>query len=278
MVRQTNQKLAHLISRGTSHVRNRALMRAVKKGNLRKVRHLVKDGASLGIITSFGNSLLHLAAWEGQPHIIRYLLRKGLNPDGMNYGGLKPIHAAAYEGHGKAFRELLEVHKKSRADIIISSHIAAKLGKVEILEILLREGLLENAYVQGGKNLLYQAILNGHKDAVIFLAKEAKLSLDKPVSSEGESASGIAYQSRNPEMNTEFLISLGMKSSYKANPKRPIQRKSESKDESVEIVLSAVDKQVEEFSRVERSMEQEAGNPENTNPYARPSIDFVKGY
>jgi hypothetical protein len=88
----------------------RAFLRAVKRGEIDRVRELLAEDPSLvGVSDEEGARPLHHAAWKGYPEVAAALLDAGADVNaqsGNTHWGGTPLHAAAH-GNQKAVAEIL---------------------------------------------------------------------------------------------------------------------------------------------------------------------------
>jgi ankyrin repeat protein len=96
-----------------------ALTRAVKEGNLTKVKKLLHKGHDPNIQNSHHLTPLHLAAYWDEKDIIDALLKAKADPNATNGKGWTPLHSAALAGGMKSRKKVIEKLKKAggRSDI-----------------------------------------------------------------------------------------------------------------------------------------------------------------
>ena len=89
------------------------LMRAAYEGNEPRVRELVAAGAKPGLVSSYGESALHIASTFGHVRIAKLLLDgkyegKGAGINLKDSGGWTALFLASYYGREAVVRLLLE--------------------------------------------------------------------------------------------------------------------------------------------------------------------------
>lgn len=88
-----------------------ALMTAVKRNDLAKVRELIQQGVNVSEMDGSGDSPLIMAAYEGYTEIVRALLEAGADVGALDPGmKATALHAAAYAGRTEAARLLIQHH------------------------------------------------------------------------------------------------------------------------------------------------------------------------
>lgn len=99
------------------------LYRAVRDGNLPRVKKLLRDGADPDIADEHGLTPLHQAAYWGEADIVEQLLKAGAAANIDNGQGWTPLHSAALAGGLKSRRDVIEKLKKAGAkDDIADKH------------------------------------------------------------------------------------------------------------------------------------------------------------
>jgi len=90
----TQDKAARPLEKKQQEKLNKALLEAVKKGDLSKVQELVQEGADVNFKTRSGDTALHIAASEGHLEIFDFLLKNGADPTIINKKKKTPIDVA----------------------------------------------------------------------------------------------------------------------------------------------------------------------------------------
>lgn len=85
-----------------------ALTRAVKEGNLTRVRKLLHKGHVPDARNSHHLTPLHLAAYWDEKDIVDELLKAKADPNATNGKGWTPLHSAALAGGMKSRRKIIE--------------------------------------------------------------------------------------------------------------------------------------------------------------------------
>jgi len=84
------------------------LFEAVKKGDIDKVRELLRRGASVKARNEYGGTPLHYAALRGHVDVARLLLERGADVNAKSMYDATPLHVAAFVGYADVARILLE--------------------------------------------------------------------------------------------------------------------------------------------------------------------------
>jgi ankyrin repeat protein len=85
------------------------LNEAARKGNIEKVRKLLKEGVDPNVKDANGRTPLHHAARGGYIDIISFLLERKADPNIKDESGRTPLHEAASGGHADVIRLLLDM-------------------------------------------------------------------------------------------------------------------------------------------------------------------------
>jgi hypothetical protein len=88
---------------------NTPLYKAVKEGNVSKVKRLLERGADPNIYNDHHLTPLHQAAYWGETEIVRLLLKHGAKVDIDNGRGWTALHSAAVSGGLKSRKEIIDL-------------------------------------------------------------------------------------------------------------------------------------------------------------------------
>ncbi len=159
---------------------------------------------NLNVSDNEGRFPLWHACFNGNHDLINFLIMAGANVEQSDNDGLRPIHIVPDRGHYEAVKLLLEVGKadlhstdKEGSSILWHAscgghigimnlliennvnkgnrkgstplHIAVKLGKIEAVKLLLRNGALVNQIDKWGCSALWHAADNIHTDIMKLL-------------------------------------------------------------------------------------------------------------
>lgn len=146
-------------------------LNAARLGDTRQLTELVQRGVSVNTSDEQGNTLLLLAAMEGQLATVKALL--ALSPDLAlrNVSGDSPLMMAALKGETEIVEVLLEAGAPVNVDGWTPLIYAAFEGHLEIVERLLARGADVNALAPNQSNALMFAARNGHMTVVQRLLK-----------------------------------------------------------------------------------------------------------
>jgi ankyrin repeat protein/beta-lactamase regulating signal transducer with metallopeptidase domain len=178
---------------------------AVHRGNLDKVRNILKEGTNVDARDEVGHTLLHYAANAGHMHVVEFLISRaadvnardeygvtplyyaadggwrnvvefliaqGADVNARNQGRSTPLHRAACCGHADVATLLIEkgadVMARDRRDYI-PLHAAASRGLVEVAELLISKGNDPDAQDTWGYRPMHYAMKAGQTRMVEVL-------------------------------------------------------------------------------------------------------------
>lgn len=175
-------------------IRNRALLKAVERGNLTRVRNLVAKGADVNTDCSAGEYLgppLRRAIACGHLPVVQFLLDHGATMNVQKLGCNKTValHWAARSGHLPIVEFLVGQGADPNAktggwngscnDETTALHEAIDNQHLEIVKYLLTHGADANTKVNYGRSPLEKAVLCGNVAvASILLAHGAKANTE----------------------------------------------------------------------------------------------------
>jgi len=125
------------------------LFKAVSEGNLSNTTRLIENQFSVQAFKNLSSTLLHQAANNHRSQILEYLLLVGAYVDGKNAQQLTPLH------------------------------IAARVGDVTSLKVLLKNGANINEVDYENRTPLYFSVYSGHHECVqeILTIKDVNLHI-----------------------------------------------------------------------------------------------------
>ncbi len=123
------------------------LMRAVRDGELNKVKGLLKQGVDLEARDSWGWTALIYAAVRGGERAVKTLLDKGANVNAQSNQGLTPLMAAARSQRDKIVKLLIargaDIHARDRNSNTALA-FAARGGQTKTRSLLEKAGATES--------------------------------------------------------------------------------------------------------------------------------------
>jgi ankyrin repeat protein len=117
-------------------IKNEELLEASKKGDVEKVRKLLKKGADVNAKNFLGYTPLHYGAANGHIEVVKLLLEHGADPNIKNNEGKTAIDLARKEGYFDIV-ELIEEFKSIRRIQILNIE-ASKLSVNEWGKIIVK--------------------------------------------------------------------------------------------------------------------------------------------
>ncbi|WP_370107212.1 ankyrin repeat domain-containing protein [Wolbachia endosymbiont of Chironomus riparius] len=176
---------------------NDGLIDATKEDNVQKVTELIKSGALVNKIDSFGNTALHYAARNGSLNMVKCLLKAGINIDTKNLDektaldiahnddvidflrGIKEpnndlIDAVTKGNYKKALEFIKNGANVNATDYLGNTpmHLAAKNGFLNIITLLRSRGAYDNTENNLGETPFTLAISAGQINILNYFVRE----------------------------------------------------------------------------------------------------------
>lgn len=214
----------------TQEAADRELLLACERGQLGRVKSLLKGGANARALSQFKNTALHLAVCNSDREpvrvkIVQLLVARGANLEAPNAISETPLHYAA-ESSALAASELLKSGAKAAVynDTGWSPlHSAAKNADVSLLTQLLTHGADPVAQSNDGTTALYAAAQNGHAHiaAVLIDAVDEACRADvrKACKNQGWHSVTAVFQARDARLAIEEIMA-----GKAATPQEPEKR------------------------------------------------------
>jgi ankyrin repeat protein len=136
---------------------------AVSSQNLIAVRLLLDFSADPNASDSRGFAPMHIAADIGNAELVDLLLSRGAKPDLVVQQskalGWSPIHLAAHHGYVDIIEKLLSARANTPIPSVVTPlHVAAAQSRVEVIDLLIREGSPVDAVDANGEPPLFVAV------------------------------------------------------------------------------------------------------------------------
>ena len=151
------------------------LLRAVEEGQVAAVKAaLAVPGVSANTADARGNTLLLLAARNGQVELLRLLLKAGADVNGRG-GDMPPLAAAALHGHTQAVQLLLRAHAQVNqvgANGRTALRNALELHHLDCAALLLAHGADFRSPDADGGNVLVMAVRSNQRDTLEMLLRQ----------------------------------------------------------------------------------------------------------
>ena len=173
---------------------------AAMRGDVEKVRALLRDGADVNAAQGDGMTALHWASLNGDLATLNVLLTAGATTEPLTrIGRYTPLHLSSSRGHGAIVARLLEAGSKPTALTetgVQPLHLAAQAGSAEAVAALIAKGADVNARdtTHGRTALVFAASQNRVEAVKLLLAKGADVSAATTV---------IDYQERSRQDGTD---------------------------------------------------------------------------
>ena len=199
---------------------------AAYKGHAAIVSELLsKPGIDVNLAQEDGATPLLFAAQEGYVEIVGLLLgARGINVNLQYMAGITPLLIAAQNGHGEVVNRLLAFPNVNvnacSFDGMTALYYAAEKGFLEIVKLLLAApGINGNSAGIGGSTPLYIAAQNGHEEVVKLLLNDPNIKIDAR-KGDGATALFVAVQFGFSRI-IELLIKHGADVNLAINDKTP---------------------------------------------------------
>ena len=141
------------------------MFQAARQGEVAVVERLIGQtrGAELTAqLSPAGDTLLHVACWEGKVRLVRMLLSRGHDVHALSRNKSTPLHYAAWNGHGDTVQTMLEAGAETERHMQggdTALHQAAWDGHTRAAQLLLDNGASMSATKEDGDTPLHLACL-----------------------------------------------------------------------------------------------------------------------
>ncbi|KAL9957506.1 hypothetical protein ACROYT_G039145 [Oculina patagonica] len=164
-----------------SNYGQQALHYAARRGNLKVVEVLLKEGNAKANATDNENSTpLHAASQEGKLNVVEILLQYGADPSMSDNDGYTAVHLAAKDGHDDVLEKLLSTasHVGASCSALLNKmdndansclHLAVKHGHIKAAEVCIKYGADTCALQDDLCSPLHVACVNSHYDMTKLL-------------------------------------------------------------------------------------------------------------
>lgn len=153
------------------------ILAAANRDDTAKVIDLLKRGMDVNTADPSGNTLLMIAARNGNSDLLDFLLRNRSNILKRNKYGDSAIMAAAFRGHAGIVRRLLDAGADIRNDGWNALHYSAYNGQAEIVRLLVERNADLDAAAPNGQTALMLAASTGRL-AVVKILVDADADMD----------------------------------------------------------------------------------------------------
>lgn len=144
---------------------------SARLGDTAQLVELLQRGIEVDTVDEQGNTLLILAAREGQLATVKALVERRARLDQRNRAGDSALMLAVLNDHREVADLLLGAGAAVNHDGWAPLHYAAFNGRIELFDRLLAAGADPNALVPNKSNALMLAARNGHIEIVRRLLK-----------------------------------------------------------------------------------------------------------
>ena len=172
---------------------------SARLGDTGQLTGLLAQGVDPNTVDAQGNSLLILAAREGQLDTVEALLKYRPKLDFRNLAGDSALMLAVLRGHDAVAQALLKAGAAVNHDGWAPLHYAAFEGREGMLDALFAAGADVNALAPNKATALMLAARNGHIGVVRRLLALPQIDLNA-LNDTGLSADAFALQNKNTDI------------------------------------------------------------------------------
>jgi hypothetical protein len=208
------------------------LIAAVYRDDNEAVLSLVNRGMDVNSVDPAGNTLLHVAARNGNEKLITALLKQRANPNARSRVGDTPLMLAVYNGKAEAANALLAGGAQVNHDGWTPLHYAVFAEQPEMVALLLSKGAEVDARAPNQQTALMLAAKTG-SEAIARMLLNAKA--DRELKDQhDETALTLARKSNNSNV-AKLIESRETPAPAKPEPtpKKPAAEEAESRGEYI---------------------------------------------
>jgi ankyrin repeat protein len=178
-------------------------------GRLNLVKHIVSLVPDMVEVTDHhGFTVAHYAAREGNFDILKHVVTHGASATLKVQGGNTIFHLAAFNGHVSILDYLMDTYPGiitiQNDDSFLPVHLSAKSGQTETVDFFFRRGTDKNIRTIDGRSLLHIAAFNGNFQLVRHLCTKYPECI-KYVDNDGNTPAHDAAASGNIK-TLEYLL------------------------------------------------------------------------
>jgi ankyrin repeat protein len=182
------------------------ILAATERGDTPAVIDLLQRGMDVNTVDPAGNTLLMLAARNGNLSLTEFLLKNRANPLRRNRHGDTALMLAVYRGDAVIAEQLIAAGAEIGHSGWNPLHYAAFNGHVAAMQLLLKHKPDLDLRAPNGQTALMLAAANGHLDIVrLLIDADADIDLED---GEGRSALDFARKANHRKL-VEFLLQAG---------------------------------------------------------------------
>lgn len=178
------------------------LIAAVYRDDTDTVIDLINRGMDVNSVDPAGNTLLHVAARNGNVRLLEILLKGKANPNARNRVGDSPLMLAAYNGKQPAIDFLLAAGAELNHTGWTPLHYAVFAEQAEMVSYLLLKGANVDARAPNEQTALMLAAKNGNL-AIVKLLLNAKADAAL-IDQHGDTPLTLAQKNNNTELSKLF--------------------------------------------------------------------------
>ena len=147
----------------------RTLHDAASSGAIEAVKALLKKGIDVNTPNENGETPLHLATFNGHLEVVQELLGAGADRNAEDEDSNIPLYGAIFNGHEKIVEALIDANPETLGNAVL---LAAHLGNVDIVNVLLAKGAPLDAFGDKEMTALHHAASQGHADITRLLLEK----------------------------------------------------------------------------------------------------------
>ncbi len=159
------------------------LLLYARKGNLKKVKEAIAEGANVNMQDRYKKTPLHFAAYAGNIDVVAFLISEGAVVNSRSNTGQTPLHFAAYAGHTDVVAFLLSegavVDSRNSSGYTPLHSLALFSGNKETARLLLKHGANVYAVAKDGRTPAQVARTNFHYTLAEMLDPEGRFTPEK---------------------------------------------------------------------------------------------------